>query len=244
MKRILTTTIIIIASLVTSGVSIAQDIIHTYDSAPIKAKVLEIGDDYMYYKTWDNPDGPLYNMSLSRVLKIVFENGTTKTFAPVSPYISQSLYGTYPLDYRWGHYYGPYGRIPRGEIADYIGYSLYGSEYMKASNQYNWGAYLTGAGVAGVLVTIFAHIAYSEMNDFNNRHGMHSTGSDVGVAVGYIASAACLGAGIPLWVKGTRGLRKIADDYNRTYVNPDRKGGTPNLSLGATANGIGLAFNF
>ena len=36
---------------------------------------------------------------------------------------------------------------------------------MKASNQYNWGAYLTGDGVAGVLVTIFAHIAYSEMND-------------------------------------------------------------------------------
>ena len=83
MKRILTTTIIIIASLVTSGVSIAQDIIHTYDSAPIKAKVLEIGDDYMYYKTWDNPDGPLYNMSLSRVLKIVFENG--KNLCPCFP---------------------------------------------------------------------------------------------------------------------------------------------------------------
>lgn len=95
----------------------------------------------------------------------MFENGTIKTFAPASPYISQRLYGTYPLDYRWGHYYGPHGRISRGEVADYIGYSLYGSEYMKASNQYNWGAYLTGAGVA----------------------------------VGYIASAACLGAGMPYW---------------------------------------------
>ncbi len=82
------------------------------------------------------------------------------------------------------------------------------------------------------------------MNDFTSQHGMHSTGSDAGIAVGYIASAACLGAGIPLWVKGTKGLRKIADDYNRTYVNPDRNSGTPNLSLGATANGIGLAFNF
>ena len=80
----------------------AQDVIHTYDSVPIKAKILEIGDDYMYYKTWDNPDGPLYNMSLSRVVKIVFENGTTKTFASISPYISSGLYGTYPLDYRWG----------------------------------------------------------------------------------------------------------------------------------------------
>ena len=114
MKRIIAASIIIAASLITSRASMAQDIIHTYDSAPIKAKVLEIGDDYMYYKTWDNPEGPLYNMSLSRVLKIVFENGTTKTFAPVSPYITPGPYGTYPLDYRWGHYYGPYGRISRG----------------------------------------------------------------------------------------------------------------------------------
>ena len=62
----------------------AQDIIHTYDSAPIKAKILEIGDDYMYYKTWDNPNGPLYNMSLSRVMKIVFENGSTSMRIPLS----------------------------------------------------------------------------------------------------------------------------------------------------------------
>ncbi len=244
MKRIIAASIIIAVSLITSRASMAQDIIHTYDSAPIKAKVLEIGDDYMYYKTWDNPDGPLYNMSLSRVLKIVFENGTTKTFAPVSPYISPGPYGTYPLDYRWGHYYGPYGSISRGQIADYIGYSLYGSEYMKASNQYTWGIYLTGAGVAGLVVTIAAHIAYAEMNDFTSQHGMHSSGSDIGVAAGYIGSAACLGAGIPLWVKGSKGLRKIADDYNNTYVNPDRNSSAPNLSLGATRSGVGLAFNF
>ena len=240
MKRIIAASIIIAVSLITSRASMAQDIIHTYDYAPIKAKVLEIGDDYMYYKTWDNPDGPLYNISLSRVLKIVFENGTTKTFAPVSPYISPGPYGTYPLDYRWGHYYGPYGRISRGQIADYIGYSLYGSEYMKASNQYTWGIGLTGAGVAGFIVTIAAHIAYAEMHDFTSQHGMHSSGSDIGVAAGYIGSAACLGAGIPLWVKGSKGLRKIADDYNKSRQEQQRS----NLSLGATRSGVGLAFNF
>ena len=244
MKRIIAASIIIAISLVASRTSMAQDIIHTYDSAPIKARVLEIGDDYMYYKTWDNLDGPLYNMSLSRVVKIVFENGTTKTFAPVSPYISPGPYGTYPLDYRWGHYYSSYGRISRGEIADYIGYSLYGSEYMKASNRYTWGIYLTGAGVACLLVTIASHIAYVEMNDYTSQHGMYSSGSDLGVAAGYIGSVACLGAGIPLWVKGSKGLRKIADDYNKTYVNPDRNSSAPNLSLGATRSGVGLAFNF
>lgn len=244
MKRILTASIIVAVSLAASRVVMAQDIIHTYDSVPIKAKILEIGDDYMYYKTWDNPDGPLYNMSLSRVVKIVFENGTVKTFAPVPPYMAPGPYGTYPLDYRRGHYYGPYGRIPREHIADFIGYSLYGSEYMKASSRYTWGIYLTGAGIAGLVVTVAAHIAYADMNDFTSEHGMSDAGSGAGVAAGYIGSVACIGAGIPLWVKGSNGLRRIADDYNRTYVNPAGNGGTPNLSLGATRSGIGLAFNF
>ena len=169
-----------------------------------------------------------------------------KTFAPVSPYISPRLYGTYPIDYRWGHYYSPYGRISREDIIDYIGYSLYGSEYMKASNRYVWGIHLTGAGASAILISIATHIAYAGMDRFSDRHGMsgHSTDYSAGIAVGYIAGAACLGAGIPLWVKGSKGLRKIADDYNRRYINPEENGTSPNLSLGATRNGIGLAFNF
>ena len=244
MKRILTTLWIIGISMVLSLSSTAQDIIHTYSSTPIKAKILEIGDDYLYYKTWDNPDGPLYNMSLSRVTKIVFENGTTKVFAPVSPFIGQIPYGSHPMDYRWGHYYSPYGRLSRDEIIDYIGYSLYGSEYIKASNQFFWGMSLTGIGVTGLIFTLAVHLAETEMNDFSQQHGMGGRTNDAAFAAGYIISAGCLGAGIPLWVKGDKGLKKIADDYNRTYINPDRKGNGTNLSLGATRSGIGLAFNF
>lgn len=245
MKQILTTLSVIAMSLIMSQISMAQDIIHTYDSAPIRAKILEIGDDYMYYKTWDNPDGPLYNLSLSRVIKVVFENGTTKLFAPVTPYIGPGRYGSHPMNYRWGHYYSPYGRISQNQIADYIGYSLYGSEYMKAKDQYLWGMSLTCIGISGVIMTIATHIAFIRRDEFINQHGMGSSGGyGVGVAAGYIASAGCIGAGIPLWVKGNKGLRKIADDYNRTYINPERKGQSPNLTLGATGSGIGLALNF
>lgn len=244
MKRILTASIVVAALLLSTRISMAQDIIHTYDSAPVKAKVLEIGDDYMYYKTWDNQDGPLYNMSLSRVVKIVFENGTVKTFPPASPYIGLRAYEIYPLDYRWGHYYGPYGRIVPGDISDYIGYTLYGGEYMKARNQHQWGTCLTWGGIAFMSITIAAHIAYAQMDDFTGSHGMSGSGYTAGVLTGYIGSVACLGAGIPLWVKGSKGLRKIADDYNRTYVNPDKNGNAPNLSVGTTRSGVGLAFNF
>lgn len=246
MKRTLNVFIIILMSLMSFQTVMAQDIIHTYDSAPIKAKILEIGDNYLYYKTWDNPDGPLYNMSLSRVTRIVFENGTTKVFTQISPYIGPGPYGAYPLDYRWGSYYSPYGRISPGNLSDYLGYTLYGSEYMKARNQFSWGFALTGMGVGGLLISITAHLASIEMDSmpgFDNFQPSRS-GSNAGIAVGYVLSAGCIGAGIPLWVKGSKGLRKIADDYNRTYINPGSTGTNPNLSLGTTRNGIGLAFNF
>lgn len=234
--------------LLTSLNTSAQDYIHTLDSAPIKSKVVEIGDNYIYYKTWDNLKGPLYNISPARVVRIVFENGTEKNFASISPYAGVSPYATYPLDYRWGAYYGPYGRISPSELSDFIGYSLYGSEYMKARNQFSWGYALTAVGVAGLIMSFSSHMilaaddGMSSMPGFENMKPAQQDNSGAIAAAGYIFSAGCLGAGIPLWVKGSRGLRKIADDYNSTYINPQRT--SPSLSLGSTQNGFGLAFNF
>lgn len=233
--------------ILTSLEASSQDYIYTFDSAPIKSKVVEIGDDYIYYRTWDNPDGPLYNISPSKVTKIAFENGTVKHFASMSPYAGIRPYHTYPLDYRWGSYYGPYGRISPRELSDFIGYSLYGSEYMKARNRLGWGYALTAAGISGLLMSFTTHMVLLESDRAGSMMGFDDMmparlGSDAGIAVGYIVSAGCLGAGIPLWVKGSRGLRKIADDYNKNHINPPHH--SPNLSLGSTRNGIGLAFNF
>ena len=81
------------------GNAFAQDIIHTIDGRSIEAKVLEINDDDILYKTFDNQDGPDYRMSVGRVARIVFQNGTEKSFAPStllvpSPYVHDP-YGYY-----------------------------------------------------------------------------------------------------------------------------------------------------
>ena len=60
----------------------AQDIIHTIDGRSIEAKILEINDDDILYKTFDNQDGPDYRMSVGRVARIVFQNGTEKSSCP------------------------------------------------------------------------------------------------------------------------------------------------------------------
>ena len=141
------------------GNAFAQDIIRTIDGRSIEAKVLEINDNDIIYKTFDNPDGPDYRLPTSRVTRIVFQNGTEQTFAPSSilfpsPY-SYDPYGPYgPLEYRWGHYYDRHGRLYGEQLRDYLGVSLYGSEYLKASSQYQWGLWLTLGGAALLLSSV------------------------------------------------------------------------------------------
>lgn len=238
----------------------AQDYIHTVDTKPIAAKVTEIGEDYVLYKTFDNPEGPNYRIPSWRVTKIVLENGTEHVFPRTAPY-NPDRFGDYPravpphhgehgLEYHNGRYYYKQERLRREEIADYIGYSLYGNEYKSAKRKYVYGAGLTMIGSFALAGGIIMHITNAS---FDRNMTIPSTpfGDSVrqdyvnttmiGATVCYIVGAGGLGAGIPLLVKGQRGLRKIADDYNRTYGSGS---GDYSLYLGTTANGFGLSFNF
>lgn len=236
----------------------AQDVIHTLDSRPIEAKVIEITDDYIRYKTFDNLEGPDYRMSVSRIARIVFENGTEKVFAPATvivpgPY-SYDYYGPYgPLEYRWGHYYDRRGRVYAEQLRDYMGVSLYGSEYLKAQSQYQWGMWLT---LGGATLLVSSIVGGAMLSDYNNstadinshmsQYGMggnSSSGEEAIYIAGGIAGAACIGVGIPLWVKGNRRLNRIADDYNQRYGGRGY-GSKASLNLGATGSGFGLALSF
>lgn len=241
------------------GNAFAQDIIHTIDGRSIQAKVLEINDDDILYKTFDNLDGPDYRMSVSRVARIVFQNGSEKSFAPStllvpSPYAYEP-YGYYgPLEYRWGHYYDRRGRLYAEQLQDYLGVSLYGSDYRKARNQYQSGLWLTIGGATLLVSSIISSIISGDMlSDYNLGvasmnipSSMRDYGHfDLGAldVAGGIAGAACIGAGIPLWIKGNRKLNAIADDYNQRYGR-NAYGDKSSLRVGATGNGIGLALNF
>jgi hypothetical protein len=235
--------------------SFAQDVIQTLDSRRIEAKVLEITDDYIRYKTFDNLEGPDYRMSVDRVVRIVFENGTEKAFAPArlfDPYEGIGPYGLYgpngsygpcgPLSYRWGHYYDRERRLYSEELRDRLGVALYGSEYLQAQRQFQWGQWLTLGG--GALLT-FALASGAMVADFNRSTaamGMRHSAADhmetAFLVASGLAGAAGLGFGIPLWVKGNRKLNALADDYNRRF------GQSPSLEMGPTATGLGLTLRF
>lgn len=236
----------------------AQDIIHTTDRRTIEAKILEITDEDILYKTYDNLGGPDYRMSIDRVERIVFENGTEKTFSPAAilvpgPYAYDyyDLYG--PLEYRWGHYYDRYGHICSDSLYDYLGVSMYGSKYRKAQNQLQWGLWLTMGGAALLTTGIVCGAMQADYNrgvaqmrgnysSYGIRGNDSSSMEAVDIATG-IVGAAGLGAGITLLVKGNKKMNEIADDYNLRYGRAAH-GSKSSLNVGTTAHGIGLAFNF
>ena len=150
-----------------------------------------------------------------------------------------------PIEYRWGHYYDQYG-YPVSP--DYLGISLYGSEYLRARRQVGWGSTLTltGSGLllGGILGAAMqsdfdrrVRADYSRLGSDYQSGGIHSLSIVSGVI-----GAAFLGAGIPLWVNGNRRLYRIADDYNRRYGGG--YGYAPSISLGSSANGVGLSLRF
>ena len=79
MKRIVS---LIIVSLAFSSafVAAAQDVIHTKGGKSIKTKVLEITDENVSYKMYDNLEGPVFKMASELIDRIEFENGTHYSF--------------------------------------------------------------------------------------------------------------------------------------------------------------------
>lgn len=79
MKKILFTLIFSVVTLVAH----AQDVIQKLDGSYINAKVLEIANDEIKYKKFDNQDGPTYSINKSLVSIISYENGSVEEIAKI-----------------------------------------------------------------------------------------------------------------------------------------------------------------
>lgn len=238
-KLILTSLLIAV-----SAKGFAQDIIHTLDSSPIEAKVTEITDDAVRYKTFDNLDGPDYVIPTSRVARILFENGTEKVFSHKKDASDEEDLGPYgPIVYHWGSFYDDRGRLYGKQMRKYLADTPYIGDYKKARNQFLWGSGLTVGGATLVLSAIAGGTFFAIMNSRYTEAGATTSLSSklpaVFIGTG-LAGAACVGAGIPLWIKGNRELGAITDEYNRQFGHESNA----SLQVGITGNGIGFALRF
>lgn len=132
----------------------AQDKIYRQNGDIINSKVIEVGEDAIKYKEFDNPDGPIYSVDPDRVSKIVFENGkvhkVTKDinkfdkevyigqreriikfnfFAPLMGYSEVSYQQNVKVGQSWQASLGIIGAGKQREVSyDYMGNAIYSKQ--------------------------------------------------------------------------------------------------------------------
>lgn len=222
------TIFILVLGLVSAFAAGAQDRIYFNDGRTTDVIVDEVGDSYIYYRLYGNPDGPLCTASTFNVLRIVYENGTQQTFAGGAFYDDRTmaLLGDVPLTMRFDNgnlYLGSRDRFGLRR-ADYVAFNLYGDEYYAARRNRRWGGSLIWVGSMSAIWGVALLFCYVP------------EGGALLSGVG----AACLGTGIPLLIKGNNRLKSIANDYNSRMSD----GNSLQLTLGPCRNGFGLALNF
>ncbi len=72
--------IVLFFSVLCVSFAFCNDIIVTKSSKRIEAKITEIGEKEIKYKTINNLDGPLYVLSTSEIVTILLENGAVKLY--------------------------------------------------------------------------------------------------------------------------------------------------------------------
>lgn len=161
------------------------------------------------------------------------------------PVMGVSGYYRGPVSYRWGNFYDRYGnRVYAEELHDYYGVALYGSRYIRAKNEYDWGKWLTVDGtLAAVSFGTMAIVSGAFSQEAEMMTGFESRVQDTFTGLfiaGTVVSCAAVCIGIPLWVDGNRRLMLLADDFNRTFG----PGYSSRLDFGTTPHGLGLSLRF
>ena len=84
------------------GISaIAQDVIITKDGTKINSSVIEVNENDIRYKIFDNLSGPTYFLKKSEIASILYENGHVDVFnmsTSTPPQIGYYHYLYYVLD--------------------------------------------------------------------------------------------------------------------------------------------------
>ncbi|OWV21403.1 hypothetical protein SAMN06298224_0558 [Fibrobacter sp. UWB16] len=94
--------------------SFAQDIVILKNGTSIDAKVLEVDDNSIRYKKFDNPEGPTYTAKKDNISEIRYKNGTKETFNNAQKRLSpdkdpNSIWWTKARETKLGFWMDPLG---------------------------------------------------------------------------------------------------------------------------------------
>ena len=220
----------------------AQDIIVTHESERIDVNVIEVSETEVKYKKADNPDGPTFVLSTSKIASIIYKNGDVQTF---KQQVVQQKSGSVTTvrdaadivfvpgqkiewsDKRNKYYYG---NIELDE-------TLY-RDFLKltcpdAYKQYSYGNGMvwTGAIAGGLLVGMGFGLLIPARTD-----GI--------IIAGSVLSGVGLISGVTLICVGAKKANKSLNTFNIQCASSLHANVPMTLQFGVTSNGLGLALNF
>jgi hypothetical protein len=206
----------------------AQDVIITKDAKKIYAKITEVNVHDIKFKRFNYPDGPTYTILKSRIVSILYQDGTVEIVEEENT--ESDLIENDEVDYRTT---SALRNRRRGSIRDDS--ALY-SRYRSGRRTKTWGTIftITGAVVGGSMFV----------------DGI-VTGNEKFVKVGIGVLSVGMLLGLPLSAVGSTTKSNALREYERKYsetgyfsdTSPDTS--PPSyLQFNLHKNGVGLAFVF
>ena len=136
MKKIFTAGVLFLAGLTSA---FGQDKLVLRDSTRIACKVVEVTEEKVKYRKWNNLDGPMYTVRNSEVSYILYENGIMDPFSVRYPRVRHTF--MYRSGYILLHY--PATKVSRmGESGTYIGASNQIASFLDKKKRYSLNASL------------------------------------------------------------------------------------------------------
>ena len=221
----------------------AQDVLFKKNGEEIKVKVLEFLQTEVKYKNFDNPDGPVYTISKSDIVRIKYANGTDEVIQQRENNRSLfdgeclTLSGKYLSHKRLSK--KQLGTILLADPASAVAYRKYKDNHTGSMATFFVGI---GALIGGVITEAWAQV---NTIDDSNVYGTTNPANQTTVEIGEAAIA--LGVGLITVSIVLHGLEKHqfhnAIRIHNSKLNCQNKDHIK-LDVGLASHGVGLTLRF
>ncbi|MDR0385717.1 MAG: hypothetical protein LBH60_06540 [Prevotellaceae bacterium] len=236
MKRILS--ISVLFTCIFSGID-AQDLITKKDGVEIRAKVVEISQEAVKYRIYDNPTGPLYVLPRSEIFMIKYEgDGRTELFVAGSvPETEPTPQSRITPVARTPVTMQPYRENWKDKMQTYAP-DLYRT-YRRNSGMAGFGIGLMAGGVAAIIVGVA--VGTGEVIQSTSTYKTYEL-TETGAAI-VTAGSLCIIAGTPLTIVGFVKRARAKRQYFSQYGNmTHRKSPLQYPHLELRSNGLAFVF--
>lgn len=247
--------VFLIALIASIGAIMAQDIIVTTESERIDAQITEVSETEIKYKRANNPNGPTFVISTSKVASVIYKNGDVQTFKQQTNQNNSTSTDKNNVivkvkDVKEIAFVPGQKLIPAKEGGLYYGNILLPIEngqyeqFLKlncpdAYKQYKTGMNMVVSGltVGGVLAAVGFGLMFGSIRP-------HQPENDALLISGGVLVGAGVISGVTLYCVGHKKWAYAHTVFNKQCVQNQSYSQDLTLKMGITQNGLGLTLNF